>query len=102
VDRPLIKLAASIAKEHHERWDGTGYPLGLVGDEISIAGRIVAIADVLDALCAERIYKPAWGEQQVLDYFCEQRGRQFDPRLVDLLLDHWDTIQVLRGSTTTA
>jgi PAS domain S-box-containing protein len=102
VDRPLIKLAASIAKEHHERWDGTGYPMGLAGDEISIAGRIVAIADVLDALCAERIYKPAWGAQQVFDYFRDQRGRQFDPRLVDLLLNHWDTIQGLRGSPATA
>jgi PAS domain S-box-containing protein len=101
VDRPLIKLAASIAQEHHERWDGTGYPVGLAGKDISIAGRIVAIADVLDALCTERIYKPAWGEQQVLDYFRDQRGRQFDPHLVDLLLIHWDTIHALRGDAST-
>ncbi|MDR3395320.1 MAG: PAS domain S-box protein [Parasulfuritortus sp.] len=98
VERPLIALAAIIAHEHHERWDGKGYPYGLKGEEINIAGRIVAIADVLDALSNARIYKPAWDEERVIDYFREQRGQQFDPRLVDLLLAHWDTIKTLRNS----
>jgi PAS domain S-box-containing protein len=95
VDRPLIKLAATIAREHHERWDGKGYPLGLAGEGISIAGRIVAIADVLDALFSTRTYKPAWTEQQVIAHFRTLSGLQFDPRLVDLLLAHWDTIREL-------
>ncbi|MDD2881366.1 MAG: PAS domain S-box protein [Rhodoferax sp.] len=98
VNRPLIRLAATIALQHHERWDGTGYPNGLVGEQISIAARIVAIADTLDALFAQRVYKPAWAEPRVLDYFGAQRGLQFDPTLVDLLVTHWDTIRCLRNS----
>lgn len=96
VERPLIRLAATIALQHHEHWDGEGYPYGLRGEHISMAGRIVAMADVLDALSSARIYKPAWDEQRVLDYFHEQRGRQFDPALVDILLSHWDTIKALQ------
>lgn len=96
VERPLIKLAATIALQHHERWDGQGYPAGLSGDGISMAGRIVAMADVLDALCSARIYKPAWEESRVLAYFQEQRGRQFDPALVDILLSQWDAIKALQ------
>lgn len=99
VARPLIKLASIIAQQHHERWDGTGYPSGLAGNEIHIAGRIVAIADVLDALSCQRVYKPAWDELQILDYFRDQRGLQFDPQLVDLLLTHWDAVQALRSSS---
>ncbi len=98
VQRPLIKLAAVIAQQHHERWDGKGYPFGLAGDEISMAGRIVAVADVLDALASERIYKPAWEESRVLDYFREQRGLQFDPNLVDILLSNWETVKTLRDA----
>jgi len=99
VDRPLIKLAAVIAHQHHERWDGTGYPFGLGGEEIDIAGRIVAVADVLDALATARVYKPAWEEQRVHDYFVAQRGLQFDPKLVDILISHWSTVQELRNAT---
>jgi PAS domain S-box-containing protein len=102
VERPLIKLAAVIAQQHHERWDGKGYPFGLAGDAISMAGRIVAIADVLDALSSSRVYKPAWEEARVLDYFREQRGLQFDPNLVDILLSHWETIKALRDENTPA
>ena len=102
VGRPLIGLAATIAHEHHEHYDGNGYPLGLKGEEISIAARIVGIADVLDALSSSRSYKSAWDEQRVLEYFRDQRGRQFDPRLVDLLLNHWDTIRALRNGCDTS
>ena len=101
VKRPLIKLASVIAQQHHERWDGKGYPNGLSGEQIHIAGRIVSIADVLDALSTERIYKPAWSEQSVRDYFLVQRGEQFDPNLIDLLLTHWEAIQDLRNGITT-
>ena len=96
VEKPLIAMAAVIAHQHHERWDGKGYPYGLKGEEIDIAGRIVAVADVLDALSTSRIYKPAWDEQRVIDYFREQRGQQFDPQLVDILLSHWGEIKALR------
>lgn len=97
VNRPLIGVAANIAHQHHERHDGKGYPRGLKGDEISIEARIVGIADVLDALLSSRIYKPAWDEQRAFDYFREQRGKQFDPVLIDILLTHWEAIMNLRA-----
>lgn len=101
-DRALIGLAATIAHQHHERHDGQGYPAGLKGDEIRIEARIVGVADVLDALLSARIYKPAWDERSAFDYFREQRGQQFDPTLVDLVLEHWDDIMALRKSSTIA
>lgn len=100
VDRALIGLAATIAHQHHERHDGKGYPAGLKGDEIRIEARIVGVADVLDALLSARIYKPAWDERSAFEYFREQRGQQFDPELVDLVLTHWDAIMALRNSST--
>lgn len=89
-DKPLLKLGAEIARDHHERWDGTGYPAGKKGDEIGIAGRITAIADVFDALCSRRVYKSAWEMKQVEEYFQLQRGLHFDPDLVDLLFENLD------------
>jgi CHASE2 domain-containing sensor protein len=83
---PLIRLAETIALTHHERWDGTGYPAGLAGEEIPLVGRICAICDTFDALVSERPYKPAWPLAMALDEIRAQRGRQFDPRLVDLFL----------------
>lgn len=99
VDRPLIGLAATIANEHHERYDGKGYPRGLKGEQITMAARIVGVADVLDALFSARSYKAAWSDEHILAYFREQRGLQFDPVLVDLLLTHWDAIKALRNVT---
>lgn len=87
-DKPLLQLGAQIALDHHERWDGTGYPSGKQGEEISIAGRIAAVADVFDALCSQRIYKEPWEIKQVEEYFQLQRGLHFDPKLVDLLFKH--------------
>lgn len=98
-DRALINMAATIAHQHHERYDGRGYPAGLKGKEISIEARIVGIADVLDALLSARIYKPAWEEQRAFEYLREQRGQQFDPELVDLVLAHWDAIMALRTAS---
>ena len=89
-NKPLLQLGADIALEHHERWDGTGYPAGKRGTAIGIAGRITAVADVFDALCNRRIYKSAWDMARVEAYFQAQRGLQFDPQLVDLLLENLD------------
>jgi response regulator RpfG family c-di-GMP phosphodiesterase len=94
--RDLLRSAAIIAHEHHERWDGRGYPRGLAGEAISIEGRLVAIADVFDALSFERAYKPAWSDEQIRAQFTAERGRQFDPRLTDLFLAHYDEFVALR------
>jgi putative two-component system response regulator len=86
----LLVLAERIARSHHERWDGAGYPDRLRGEEIPLAGRIVAVADVFDALSHERPYKPAWPVERAVAEILAQRGRQFDPHLVDAFttLDH--------------
>lgn len=89
-DRKLIKAAATIAHEHHEKWDGSGYPRNLKGDEIHIYGRIVALADVFDALTHARCYKEAWEVDRVIDYIKSHRATQFDPTLVDILLANLD------------
>lgn len=92
-ERALFKLAKIIAYEHHERWDGKGYPRGLKGEEISIYGRITALADAFDALVQKRTYKEAWDIERVIAHVKSERGRQFDPMLVDLLLEHIDTVK---------
>lgn len=89
-DRRIIKSAAIIAHEHHEKWDGSGYPRGLKGNDIHIYGRIVALADVFDALTHARCYKAVWSRDQVVDYIENHRETQFDPELVDIFLDHVD------------
>jgi putative two-component system response regulator len=83
----LLQMAERIAASHHERFDGTGYPRGLAGEEIPIEARIVAVADVFDALTSERPYKGAWRVEAALAEIREQRGRQFDGRVVDAFLD---------------
>lgn len=97
IDRPMVRMAALIAHEHHEHFDGLGYPRGLTGEHISIEGRIVALADVLDALAHERSYKPAWDDEAIHAYLREERGRKFDPLLVDLALAGWDDIGAIRA-----
>ncbi|TKI68694.1 response regulator [Sulfurimonas crateris] len=94
--RPLLKAAAIIAKEHHEKFDGTGYPMGLSGEDIHIYGRIVAIADVFDALGSNRVYKKAWELEKILYLFHEEKGRHFDPRLVDLFLGNLNKFLKIR------
>lgn len=87
---------ATIALTHHEKWDGTGYPNGLAGEKTPLSGRIVGLADVLDALFSERVYKRAWSVSEVMDYVQEQKGKHFDPRLVDVFLEHKELfLQVL-------
>jgi putative two-component system response regulator len=82
----LLRMAREIAASHHERWDGQGYPRGLRGEEIPMAGRIVGVADVFDALVHTRPYKPAWSVIEALAEIKRERGKQFDPRVVDALL----------------
>ncbi len=88
--RKLIKGAAIIAHQHHEKWDGSGYPQGLKGADIHVYGRIVAIADVFDALTHTRTYKTAWTVDNAINYITEHRSKQFDPVLVDIFLEHLD------------
>ncbi len=88
--REIMKAAAVIAKDHHEKFDGTGYPYGKKGEEIHIYGRIVALADVFDALTHDRVYKKAWSTEKVISFIKEQRGKHFDPKLVDIFLEHID------------
>lgn len=85
-DHPLLERAAEIARSHHERWDGSGYPDGLAGTAIPLSGRLVAVADVFDALTSDRPYKVAWTREEALDEIERQRGRQFDPEIVDAFL----------------
>lgn len=87
-DSALHALGATIAREHHEHWDGAGYPQGLKGEEISLEGRIVAIADVLDSLLRDSCYKQAWPLPDALAYLTAQSGKRFDPQLVALLIDN--------------
>jgi HD-GYP domain-containing protein (c-di-GMP phosphodiesterase class II) len=79
-------MGALIALGHHEKHDGSGYPAGLAGDHIPLFARIVAVADVFDALTSLRPYKPAWEAEDAFEYIRQQRGRHFDPRLVDAFL----------------
>ncbi len=81
---PLMKMAANIAAQHHEKYDGTGYPFGLKGDEISIEARIVAIADVYDALTSERPYKKPWPHEEAVAHILNQKNKHFDPQLIDI------------------
>ena len=92
----MLALASEIALVHHEKYDGTGYPNGLAGEQIPLAGRIVAIADVFDALTSTRPYKPAWPVEQALAFLTEQRGKHFDPALVDLFLTQLPEIESIR------
>ncbi len=91
--KSLLKTAAVIAHQHHERWDGKGYPQGLKGEEIDIAGRIVCVADIYDAICSKRVYKEAWSIDKALDHIKENRGTIFDPKLVDAFFENLDEIR---------
>lgn len=92
---PIIQAAARIILQHHERWDGQGYPQGLRGEEIHIHGRIIGVADVFDALSNRRIYHEAWTWEAVFAYFTEQRGHHFDPKLVDILLENQEEFKAI-------
>jgi putative two-component system response regulator len=94
----LFQLAATIARSHHERWDGSGYPQGLVGRDIPECARIVAIADVFDALTMRRAYKPEWSIEAAFDKLQQEAGHHFDPELVGLFLSIRDEILAIKES----
>jgi putative nucleotidyltransferase with HDIG domain len=96
--RPLLQAAAEIAHQHQEKWDGSGYPRQLAGEDIHLYGRIVALADVFDALLSRRCYKESWDIQDVIGYIKEQRARHFDPTLANLLLDNIDEFCVIANN----
>ncbi len=97
----LIRYAEVIARSHHEKWDGSGYPVGLVGEEIPLAARITALADVFDALSTERPYKRAFALEECLEYVRNERGRHFDPAIVDAFLDGLDIVRDIHERYTT-
>ena len=96
-NRNILKAASIIALEHHEKWDGSGYPNGKKGDNIHIYGRLTALADTFDALSSDRCYKKAWPLDKIMLFMEEERGRHFDPRCVDLFFENFDEIVAVRG-----
>lgn len=95
-DRPILKAAAIVAYEHHEKWDGNGYPTGLRSEEIHIFGRITAIADVFDALGSDRCYKKAWDDEKIFELFKEEKGKHFEPKLVDIFFENLNQFLAIR------
>ncbi|MEA3330341.1 MAG: HD domain-containing protein [Campylobacterota bacterium] len=95
-DRPLLKAAAIVSYEHHEKYNGTGYPRKLSGEDIHIYGRITAIADVFDALGSDRVYKKAWNDERIFKLFKEERGEHFDSNLIDLFFENLDEMLKIR------
>ncbi|WP_070966828.1 DUF3369 domain-containing protein [Vibrio sonorensis] len=95
--RKLINFAKEIAAYHHEKWDGTGYPNQLKGEDIPVCGRIAALADVFDALGSKRSYKEPWAEDDIMQEILAQKGRHFDPVLVDLMVDNWNEFVEIRS-----
>ncbi|MES2884713.1 MAG: two-component system response regulator [Pseudomonadota bacterium] len=96
-EHPLLNTARIVALTHHEKWDGSGYPRGLAGEQIPLVGRIVSIADVFDALTSERPYKLAWPVEEATDFLRQQAGSHFDPRLVELFLARLPEILKVRA-----
>ena len=94
-DNDFLKTAALISLEHHEKYDGSGYPHGKKGEEISIYGRIVAITDVFDALLSERPYKTAWKFDEATKLLKDERGKHFDPQLIDIFFENIDAIKAI-------
>ena len=93
---PLFRLAAELALSHHEKWDGSGYPHALAGEDIPLSGRIVAVVDFFDALTMDRVYRKALSYDQALSMLQEQRGKAFDPHIVDTFMAHADELIALR------
>ena len=96
--RDLLKTAATVSYEHHEKYDGTGYPRGLKAEQISIYGRITAIADVFDALGSDRVYKKAWKDEDIVKLFEDEKGKHFDPKLVEIFFQYIDEFRVIRDN----
>lgn len=95
-EREILKTGGLISLQHHERWDGTGYPKGLKGDEIDLCARITSLADVYDALSSNRVYKEAWPQKKVLSHIRQNSGTHFDPKLVDAFFEIFDEIKAIQ------
>jgi response regulator RpfG family c-di-GMP phosphodiesterase len=95
--RDILQAAAIIASQHHEKWDGSGYPQGLAGEEIHIYGRVVALADVFDALTSDRVYRKAMSDEEVLEIIKTGKGKHFDPALVELFFAELDTFMTIKN-----
>ena len=95
-ERPIFRTAATIAIEHHEKWDGSGYPNALSGNDIHIYGRITALADVFDALGSDRCYKKAWLDEDIFALLKEQKGKHFDPSLIDMFFSNIESFFAIR------
>lgn len=94
--KELLCIACKIAHQHHERWDGNGYPNGLRENGISIFARVTTLADVYDALCSKRCYKEAWPRDRVFSFIISERAKAFDPRLVDIFCRYEEEIRQIR------
>ncbi len=97
--RDLLKTAAIIAYQHHENYDGSGYPQGIKGEEIHLASRIVALVDVFDALATKRVYKEIWPQDEIIAYLHSQRGIKFDPAILDVFFENLDEINTIIQTT---
>ncbi len=95
-NKKILQAAAIVSKEHHEMYNGKGYPSGLKGEDIHIYARITAIADVFDALCSDRVYKKKWDDKDVFNFLKEERGEHFDPKLIDIFFENIDEILAFR------
>ena len=94
----FLRYGVEIASSHHEKWDGSGYPKGLAGEQIPLAARLMALADVYDALTCERVYKPAFSHEEAMSMIIDQRGRHFDPGVVDAFLRRGDDFAAIAAS----
>ncbi len=94
--KPILQAAAIVSKEHHEKYNGNGYPKGLKGEEIHIFARITAVADVFDALGSDRIYKKAWEDEKIFELFNSEKGEHFDPKVIEALFHSLDEIKTIR------
>jgi putative two-component system response regulator len=92
----VLQAGAEIARGHHEKFDGSGYPQGLKGEDIPLFSRIVAVADVFDALTSERPYKKAWTIEAAVDFLNDGSGSHFDPKCVRAFLNAWEDVLVIR------
>ena len=97
-NRSLLKMAAIVAYEHHEKYNGKGYPNQTAGEDIHIYGRITALADVFDALGSARVYKEAWDDERIFKMFKEERGEHFDPKLIDIFFNNLDEFLHIRDT----
>ena len=94
--KPILQAAAIVSKEHHEKYNGNGYPKGLKGEEIHIFARITAVADVFDALGSDRIYKKAWEDKKIFELFNNEKGEHFDPKIIDIFFENLEEIKQIR------